>query len=586
MYNRFGHRLIGMLTPEEIGSILDAFFRMIKPQNRRIFLSHLEPELAEKIRGLMDAEAVIQDREAGRKRMEKKWHSLWKRWNQMVDSLGNENGLYVVVEHQWDVPHFDVGRFIDDLDGLSAKLNPLLEAANEYRIAPDTLFETALSTIEEQIRENPQWAGDSPVICTLGVITTQCILKWLSLTSPSAKDVIERVLAISRSRIVELNLQAFQAFFPQLTEARRREVYDFLRRHSDEPFWEQQLNHSESPWHSIFHSLSQEFDVDSYLGYCRKMIPDNWQYGIPVINDLLEKNLPADAGIIYEQTLASYARQAGFTDWRPETGLLIQSQKYSRKPSDMEIVDLLEGWANVAQSLGLPILAHTLRFQEVTFRDPHDWDAVVQVVGTQAHENMHPLIQQWQDYLISTTLGYNPDSPFRTKSCWIRWLLEAGLETEKGSVWFLEQLEGWMDQLMQHPKMFLERQQEFLLLAVDLFSLSGFQRRVPNLMRAMQASLVGDWSHVEARRQWLSRMGAEKFRDRALENLKTQITKLIPHPEYVQISNYDHHARWLLATRDLSPETYRSVRETWEGKYQRRKSLWRTIAKYEKLPVE
>jgi hypothetical protein len=46
-----------------------------------------------------------------------------------------------------------------------------------------------------------------------------------------------------------------------------------------------------------------------------------------------------------------------------------------------------------------------------------------------------------------------------------------------------------------------------------------------------------------------------------------------------QKSDYTEHARWMAALKELAPRAYESLLDRWRVEHQRRRNLWKAMAK-------
>ncbi len=119
--------------------------------------------------------------------------------------------------------------------------------------------------------------------------------------------------------------------------------------------------------------------IYTYLDTCRALLHENWDYGLPLIDDLLKKNNHSEAEKVYEQIIVSYAGQISRKDWQPEACLLISSLRYGYSSPDDTVIRLLQDWIQVADKLNMASKADSLKLQLVTYQNPYHWDAVTKV---------------------------------------------------------------------------------------------------------------------------------------------------------------------------------------------------------------
>jgi hypothetical protein len=60
---------------------------------------------------------------------------------------------------------------------------------------------------------------------------------------------------------------------------------------------------------------------------------------------------------------------------------------------------------------------------------------------------------------------------------------------------------------------------------------------------------------------------------------KAYLQNFVPRPESVEKADYTSHARWMVALRELAPQSYKVLLEKWRTDHHRRRNLWQAMAK-------
>ena len=111
------------------------------------------------------------------------WSSLWRNYDDIISEVGDEEGKYAVQDHHWEEPYFDGGSLALDLEPIANDMLTLMADVYDEVDDPD-LFLKALEEIDDQIGSYPEWMGaDHGEPCVLEEKLTQCLLKWLVLSS-------------------------------------------------------------------------------------------------------------------------------------------------------------------------------------------------------------------------------------------------------------------------------------------------------------------------------------------------------------------------------------------------------------------
>ena len=240
---------------------------------------------------------------------------------------------------------------------------------------PD-LFHNALEEIDVQIGVYPEWMGaEHGEPCVLEEKMTQCILKWLWLSSKKRTDrgeiFVEQVLELENVfEMVELESKALVEFLVELPESACRGIYELLKMGDHRA----DLDNTYSAWHQIKHEYEARFDSDSYLESCKKHLPKNWRYGLPLVDDAISQKNHQLAESLLIKTFSSYLGGDGKKKWLPENSLLLTERRSFLSEGDEEIGTLLNTWADVAKRLKNKGRCAAAQFQRVTFDDSEKWD--------------------------------------------------------------------------------------------------------------------------------------------------------------------------------------------------------------------
>ena len=581
MKRKIGYRLLEALTYDELAKVFDAAFSIINPDHMEVLLSRLDGGTADSVAGL-----VTSARTKSRKNISpdakiiQQWQRLWDLWNSIVVKIGDEDGEYALRQHTWESPIFNNTQFADDLEEVCRYLLPLIEKIASLNAADPDVFLNAIVGIENSMKDYPDWMEVEKKGCTIGTFATQCILKWTWMTSPSPEQFINRLNQVElRLKIIHLSSQGVIFFFESLPDDHQKQVFDEIKRHEDDPAWENRLNHVDSFWHQIYLSLSRRFDAGVYLDNCLKLMNENWLYGVPPLKNLLNNRQWEEAEKICNLIVAHYAAQEGeIVSWDLETHLLAAVVKSGihHFPDDA-ICEILQDWNHVTEKTGMAARNQMVRFQQITYRNPFDWDSVAALIHQSGLAPMSRLLDAWQQHILSVALGFKPGKVTKLSDCWINWLIEAGLDPARGKPWFSAKLQKWLNFIHANAKAFMDQKQAFFVLTRDLAELTDIKTRYPQVVQTCTASIIGDKSHNESRREWLKKMMGDDHLPVIMDCWVKYAPKMVPSPLVVIGSNYDQHVRWLAVVKELNPEAYRQIIDLWQFEHSRRRKLWSTI---------
>jgi len=572
-----GEKITKALTEEQIAKLLDVVFNALDSKKVNEISKVLDSDIKETLSRLLSPEPAqkkgIQKKEiVSFERNIEKWRSLWAEWGNAVSKVGDEEGEYTYQEHHWEEPYFDGSALADDLEKVAVKMLPLIDEIYAAGIDEDDIFIHAIEEIESNMDSYPEWMPD-PEEFYLEANATKCLLKWEFLAAESPVAFLKKMTKLEEQfDVTELDDNAIIDFFVSMPE--KKEIYDYITANKSSSFWKKELSSTHSEWHIIYHALTESFDRGVYLTTCQKKLNENWQYGLPLIDDLLEKGDKKKAEEVIRQTFASFLEKK----WNPEESLLINVRRYGYGSPNEEIVKLLEKWI----VLSAPKQAISLRLQLVTYKDTYNWDAVAQVyseVKDSEYKNMvDKLIGAWCVFIVEHTCSMDWDK----KECWVNWLIETGMKETWDKKWFEKKVKEWLEQLENTDKISREQETPLLILTCDLFDMYGLKKKYPQLYGRVSTRLYGSQEGKKSRRGWLKKIESENLTPFVIECWKKKIKDIMPDPASAHKSDYTSHAEWLSAANELG--VYNEILDQWKVVHKRRRNLWDAIKK-KRLPL-
>lgn len=584
MRKKIGYRLLEALTYDELAKVFDAAFSIINPDHLEVMMSRLDGETADTVAGLITPNRTRSRKAASPDaKILQQWQRLWDLWNTIAIKIGDEDGEYALRQHAWESPVFNSTLFSDDLEEVGRYLLPLIEKVVPLNVTDPDIFLNAVVGIEKNMKDYPEWMELEKKRCPIGTFATQCLLKWTWMTSRTPQEFISRLNQLEDAlKIIQLHTQGMIFFFDSLPEDHQKQIFDQIKQHEDDPAWESRLNHVDNFWHQIYLNLSRRFDADVYLDNCLKLMNENWLYGVPPLKNLLARDQWKEAEKVCHSIVTHYAEQEGeIAAWEPETHLLAAVvQRGIHHFPDEAVTSILQDWRNAAEKIGWIERSQAIQFQQITYQNPFDWDAVAALVRQTGLPALSGLLDAWQQHILSIALGFKPGSAKILSDCWINWLIEAGMDPARGKTWFSEKLQAWLTFIHGNTKAFMDQKQAFFVLTRDFVELTAdMKARYPQLVATCTASIIGDKSHNACRREWLKKMKGDDHLPVIMDCWTRYAPKMVPSPLVVIGSNYDLHVRWLAVVKELNPEVYRQILNQWQFEHSRRRKLWLTIKK-------
>lgn len=581
-----GSRIMGSMTHEQIASLLDVLLGLLDDEKRRSLLSAVTEEIADALSQILYPKKRPSNQALTDSKYQENWEGIWSRWHDCTFELGDEDGRYVFQEHHWEAPEFDGYALSEDLEKVSEELLPLLDRVYSLHIEADEFLEEELNEIEYGIVGYPEWMGAEHAECILGPNTTACFLRWEWLAASSKKqpatEFLKRIRAVKDSlKIIDLDRDEFIEFFMSLPNSVQKQLYEHIRANKDNPDWKERLRSSYSEWHRVYHSLSASFDAEEYLADCLKHLPEDWEYGLPLIENLLESNDYAQAEELIEQTFSSFLRLKQDKKWLPEDILLVDNSPYHSQEQKGNIIKLLRQWMLTAGKVGNQERVAMLSLQLVTFRTPYQWDPIVECyrkLTCSAHkQNAEKLMSQWKDFVAKESMVSHLDLRDVSRNTWIHWLIETETEEKRDACWFSENIRNWLALLSENPRQLKAQQNLIQTLTEDLAYIAPIKTRLQRLLAVVGRDPYLNKECSSSRRKWLKNMEVERVSAMLVAFWKDNILAFVPNPSDAYSSQYSEHAEWVLAVEELNPTACSEIIRKWKIDHKRRRNLWKAL---------
>ena len=565
----FGKKLIEALTIDEMIQLLDDLLSSMDKTHIKQVLSNLNNEnikeiasqllLSDKMTKVVSDNKFIQE-----------WQELWKSWDKYVSDLGDEEGGYACQDNHWEAPYFNSDDFTEDLENIAKKMLPFLERISQMQYEDTDLFKEALQEVESGIMDYPEWMGAEYSDCCFNEYVTECVVRWTWLNADSVETFLNDLIEIEDSfNTINLDDQGYINCFNELSEEIEKEIYDYINKNKDIPAWKKRLHAKYCIWHQLHHNFSSRFDQTSYLETCRNMFHKNWEYGIPLIKECVDNDKLAEAEELSRQTINSFLGREAKRPWNPEKSLLISELKSFYSSPNRSIIELMKNWMDIADKINMPSKVNALKFQIVTYENTYNWDKVVSVIERIDKSVVSGLIDAWKVCCANR-------ASYQSKNSWVKWLMDATLDKDKNSSWFFEKIKEWLTTLSDNPKELMGQKTNLFALTFDIADLSDLRKKYPSLFKAIYHPREGDLQKPSILK-WLKKTDGIALAPLLKTFWKKHLLDFLPDPVNAEKSNYDAHAKWLAALKEVNPKEYQTVLTQWKKKHHRRRNLWKAI---------
>jgi hypothetical protein len=589
------NQLLKALTQLEIARLIDALLGALSSELEEQAISQLPADTQQTVRQILApsppqvaTKSTVLETVSLAKQAEV-WAGLWQEWDTIVCEASEEEGKYIVREADWEEPYFDPTTFIEDLESVANKMQPLIQTAFEHKFSPDPDFITALLDAETDVASGiPDWMEITDGLY-LEQHLTRCVLEgeWLN-SQEQGQDAFDFMGCIreyeQQFQEVQLNSDTVFEFLIQLPEPDRQVILAGLTANKETALWKSVLANIHSCWQQFYLHLIEQYAPDCYLKQLRTTIPQQWQNGLPIIEELLnEQNYP-ESLVAIEETINSLLKpNRSDVSWTPETSLLVAIPGLYYDSNSENINTLLRYYQQTAQGLNQTERANALEIQQIGIDRWFNWSrmfaAFVEVPLSEV--TRQALFISWRDYVVrrSKPYGWNGYRIVPTvDSWWLCWLIESVDDRQKGVSWFQAQITQWLDNLPSDRTQLGENYDRLRLLTKDLTEIyyqgeSGYPQFDLVVIRPQEFSTPSD----ESRREYLKTSAPDNLFDLVMNYWKVHLHQFVPKPESVQNANYTNHARWMVALKELSPPDYETLLAQWKVVHKRRINLWKAM---------
>lgn len=594
-----GSHILEALTESEISQLLNELFVVLSDQQRVTAFARLQANTQEILTQIIAPPQTVEQptiskvQPTSNAKLAQTWSELWREWNQIIWQASQEEGKYIVQEVSWEEPYFDDCTFVEDLEAVAQKMKPLVKTAFENGFSNDDGFAVSLLLAESEIADGiPDWMEIANGI-HLEEATTSCLLEWEWLLVQSqvqdgftlAQKVMEWESEFSDT---SLNDEAVIDFFSNLPDVQKKINLDGMTANRESKEWKSELENTYSYWHIIYMELMQQFATpEIYLNNLRATISQQWQNGLPVIEDLLGKQEYRESLTAIQETLdALLKNKQDKNPWTPENSLLfviMDGFPYDHGNGEKQKT-LLRYYQQAVRELGEIERANALEIQQITFECCYDWSSMFKAFAEipVSINTQQALFTSWRESIIKRATPYRYSSLYTkvkpVNNWWLHWLFDSITTKEKGHTWFRQQIIEWLENLPGEQTQLGEEYSVLHLLTKDLTEIeyqgkSPYPKFYEVVILPNQLSTRDDIS----RRKYLEEYAFPNLWEKVMAYWQANLHNFIPKPESSQSSDYTKNAEWMSALKELAPHNYDTLLSQWKVQHKRRPNLWKAM---------
>jgi hypothetical protein len=332
----------------------------------------------------------------------------------------------------------------------------------------------------------------------------------------------------------------------------------------------------------------EQYAPERYLDKLRSTIPQQWQNGLPIIEDLLAKQDYQESVKVIQETLTAMLKLEQVDEnWTPDISLLFTSvNRYYGDANRLESLrNLLVFYRQAAQGLDQTQLVSALSLQLIAFDQFFDWRTMFKAFAEVAvsQQTRQALFESWRDYIIQGARQYIWSDFGSTQphddTWWLHWLIESIVNELKGPAWFQQEMTEWLTQLPRNQTALGEDFNFLRLLTKDLTDIaSEGKSQHPQFYQVVVRPAELSSPDQTSRQEYLKEYASGDLMDQVMAYWKRHLHSFVPRPEMAHKSDYTHHAQWMAALHELDPQSYKALLGEWRVDHQRRRNLWKAMA--------
>lgn len=600
--DQVGMPIFAALTQQEIADLLDILFATLPPDLHQQVLEQIPDDTRQTLEHILSSPIAEEEtketaeRPVSLAKLAETWSALWNQWYDIVIEAAQEEGDYIVQEEHWEAPYFDEYGLVEDLEKVATKMLPLVETAYVNRFDPDMGFGAAIADAETEISSGlPDWIE---IVNGLGLQRnlTLCFLTWERLLADEeGKDAygfIERVRQWEKEfEYSNLDRDSVVDFMSELSEADERCILQGLTADKDDVLWKASLSSTYSHWNGIYMYYLDRYAPERYLENLRADIPQQWQAGLPLLEDLLQRREFGESTVVATEMVDSMLRSRTHSKtWNPETGLLFDLvHGYHESGANWkQHKGLLRAYQQAAQGLKQTELANALSIQLAAFDHSFDWNQMLALLTETPLDaaTQDALFQSWRNliargarpYVYNFGYEYGLETKKDSDIWWVHWLLDSHYDPSRGVTWFQQQMNEWLATLTTKQAVLDQDHGQLRLLTADLAAIGqveadSFPRFFQFIIRPRELLTKDDRS----RQAYLSQSVAADLGINVMVYWRQHLRDLTPDPSSAQKSNYTAHARWMAALQEINANVYHALLSEWQVDHQRRRNLWKAM---------
>jgi hypothetical protein len=252
--------------------------------------------------------------------------------------------------------------------------------------------------------------------------------------------------------------------------------------------------------------------------------------------------------------------------------------------SDRAVSLLLNYYQQTLQGLNQTEQVNALEIQKIAFDRGFNWSAMFAAFAEiKLSESAHQaLFSSWRNYIQRNSeprhIWNRSETSKIADTWWVIWLIDSIVDSNKGTHWFGQKITQWIANLSGNDTPLEIDRDRLRLLTQDLTEIQNEGKSsYPQFYKVAICPQERSTPNDQSRQEYLKQYAPADLLEQMINYWKTNLQYFIPKPELAHQSNYNEHARWMAALKELSPDNYATLLAEWQVIHKRRSNLWKAM---------
>lgn len=565
-----------LLTNQQNNELLNKMWLLLNDKQKENLYKVLNKDIADTLKKITSNST---DKIQSKEKVIENWKYFVSKLDNIIYEAGLEDGKYIEQDKHWEPPYLDPYLIAHDIEKNSEIFLNYLKRDLAFLPENKNFFFDYFNELNETINFLPQWFAPMAENIYLGKNSTEVILLWEYLNTKSnnlpIKNFIDRLVDYDKEfENISFDEKTFIDFILSKTDKYGKEIYEAVK---NNPYLIKKRDKTYLFWNVLYKNLSNQFDENSFLNFCKDTINSDWKNGIPVIEKLLNEKNYSEGEKFVVKTLSSYLDLSN-KNWELKNMLILPCDKYSYNYIEINnnLLTVLQFYKNILEQTKQTELYNAIYFQLNIIKNGYSFKTIKnEYVKNYSDKIFLNLYFQWKEYIIKSTLRHDYNN--NNKKSWINYLLETEIENDGDYKNGTTNICNWINSL-KNFSLFQEQINILKVLTNDLNKIKNICDAFPcfynNIIILNISNEKKDQLKFE-RVECLKNFDIDAIYTAVMQIWILHAKELVPSPKNKYKSDYKIHVQYFKAVMEIAPETAKEILNDWKINHKKRKNLWK-----------